>query len=54
MHHMAQEVEPVHSEPQAFALTHARASSQDHKHPISGGHCVSSRVHRLDGQRLDP
>jgi hypothetical protein len=41
MHHAAQEVQPVHSEPQAFALTHARASSQDHKRPIPGGHCVS-------------
>jgi hypothetical protein len=41
MNHAAQEVEPVHSEPQTFALTHARASSQDHKHAISGGHCVS-------------
>jgi hypothetical protein len=41
MHHAAQEVEPVHSEPQAFALTHSRASSQDHKRAISGGHCVS-------------
>ena len=41
MHHAPEEVEPVDSEPQAFALTHARASSQDHKCPISSGHCVS-------------